>query len=478
MFFILLRKEMLDHTRSLRFTLGWLLLLILLLGAAVLQSTDVQARLEKSSLMERAKEDYLSKYAHTNRVRYFIQPSRPIEKSEILVRGLENPEQSNSFFEDPLAGLFASFDLLTIVSLLVTLLAIVFTYDGICGEREAGTLKMVHTGAVSRAQFLLAKWAGAIIVLFVPLVCSLAVALLVGAGIAGIGIDGGMLADFGFISVAALLLIAFFTALGLLISASVRLPGTSILVLLFIWTVFVLAIPSVSPLLAAQLSPIESVNAVERQARLLTDTIRDNRLVEEDNKVIARYRNEYQLPANLDRIRGPETFTALGWDEARATEVAEAYAREWRAMLDRVNGEQRDKANALRDELERQIERQENLAGLLSLLSPVSSFTRFGAEMASVGAVAEMHYEEESSHFYEELEVFIKTRQAELESKLGRRLGFEEFFDMSGYPRFRHQVRDLGSRIADGSGYLGLLAGYALVCLLWAVIAYRRYDIR
>lgn len=478
MFFTLLQKEIFDYMRSLRFILGLLVMFSLVITAVVLLAADVKERSNGQDLIEKGMEEWISNYAHTNRVNYFLQPSRPIERTEILFRGLDNPAENNSFFSDPLAKLFPKVDLLYIISILISLLAIIFTYDSICGEREVGTLKLIHTGPVSRASVVLSKWTGALIVIYIPFLVVMLAGVLVGSYIGALEPDFSLFVEIGSVAIATLLYTGFFVALGMLVSGTVKQSGTSMLVLLFLWVVFVLAIPNISPLIASQVSPIPSVNAVERQARLLTDTIRDNRLVEEDNLLIARLRKEYNIPETVKRWREPEDLMAIGWTREQAEEFLDLYTSQWRELLGRINREQNEKAQALRDDLNRKIEMQSNLARGISLLSPTASFTYFSSDITSVGLRAEQHFGKETEQFYSVFGDYLREKRAEQEAEHGIRINANSFIDLSDRPRFSHRPEDFGARFAGGVPYLGHLAIMMLIALLASVVLYLRYDIR
>ena len=68
-------------------------------------------------------------------------------------------EQSN-YADDTLFAVFRFIDLTFIVQVVLSLFAILFTYDAINGERESGTLKLALSNAVPRGQYVLAKFAG------------------------------------------------------------------------------------------------------------------------------------------------------------------------------------------------------------------------------------------------------------------------------------------------------------------------------
>ena len=66
-------------------------------------------------------------------------------------------------------AIFGSLDLAFIVKVVLSLFAILLTFDAICGEREGGTLKLVLSNAVPRDRVILGKLVGGFLALVVPL---------------------------------------------------------------------------------------------------------------------------------------------------------------------------------------------------------------------------------------------------------------------------------------------------------------------
>ena len=73
---------------------------------------------------------------------------------------------------NPLLNLFTSIDIVFIFEVVLSLIALIFAYDAIAGERERGTLRLVVTHPVRRGQILLAKYISAMLCLLVPCMVS------------------------------------------------------------------------------------------------------------------------------------------------------------------------------------------------------------------------------------------------------------------------------------------------------------------
>ena len=75
--------------------------------------------------------------------------------------------------------MFPLIDLTFIVAILLSLAALVFSYDAVCGEKEDGTLKLMLANGVPRSQIILGKILGGIATLLVPFLVSLSLGLII-----------------------------------------------------------------------------------------------------------------------------------------------------------------------------------------------------------------------------------------------------------------------------------------------------------
>ena len=133
----------------------------------------------------------------------------------------------------------------TIVSLssltifLIPLIALLLAYDAVVGEVDRGTMALLLTYPVSRWEVMLGKFAGHVAIL--------AVATLIGYGIAGVTLeavngegDTDAWQAFAAMIGTSVLLGAAFVSIGYLISAAVRDRGTAGGIAIGVWLVFVL----------------------------------------------------------------------------------------------------------------------------------------------------------------------------------------------------------------------------------------------
>ncbi|MDE0017531.1 MAG: ABC transporter permease subunit [Candidatus Poribacteria bacterium] len=79
----------------------------------------------------------------------------------------------------PIAFLLGHLDFVFVVSTVFSLLALLFTFDAVAGEREAGTLRITLANALPRDIFLWSKLIGGYLVFILPFLISVIIGLLV-----------------------------------------------------------------------------------------------------------------------------------------------------------------------------------------------------------------------------------------------------------------------------------------------------------
>ena len=70
--------------------------------------------------------------------------------------------------KNPLFQVFQSPDFAYVVRIIVSLLALLFVFDAVCGEKERGSLKLLLSNSVPRDTILIGKWIGGYISVAAP----------------------------------------------------------------------------------------------------------------------------------------------------------------------------------------------------------------------------------------------------------------------------------------------------------------------
>src|SRR5512136_538642 len=175
----LILKEMRAHLLSFRFLASFVILFVLVVATTAVLTSDYLRKVDEYSGRQTELDRYLRSYAHFNRIGGVLQPTQPPVPFQALVRGLTADVNMEDFDDDPLPVMFPLIDLMFIVTILVSLMALILTYDAVCGEKEDGTLKPMLANGLPRAKIIMAKVAGGILTLLGPFLLSLAAGLLI-----------------------------------------------------------------------------------------------------------------------------------------------------------------------------------------------------------------------------------------------------------------------------------------------------------
>ena len=378
-------------------------------------------------------------------------------------------EQSH-YADDTLFAVFRFIDLSFIVQVVLSLFAILFTYDAINGERESGTLKLALSNSVPRGQYVLAKFAGSWVGLTVPLLIPILLGILL-VMVMGIPMTGGDWARLGTLVGSSILYFTFFITFGLLVSALTRRSAVSFLILLVAWVALVLIVPRAATMAAGQLMPVTSVAEIESQKdRFRTDRwnafrkIRMQQWEERETAMSGMTPEERRTYIDSNRQT---------WDEEES---------ESRQELEEEIGEFSRK---LDEELRNQKIAQEKMAFTLSRFSPASAYKLTAMQMANTGTELKSTYEDAMKAYRASFTRFVDAKREE-ERRLNRGRGGppgrnndnQEPLDLSELPRFEPPAQSYAEAVAPSIVDFGLLSFFSIAAFAGAFLAFLRYDVR
>ncbi len=228
--------------------------------------------------------------------------------------------------------LFTTPDLMYVVKVILSLCAMLFAFDVVCGEKETGTLRQTISNTIKRPILIISKWAGG----FASFILPFFIAVLSGTIFLTLSPVMDMNPDnslkLGLFLLSSVLYLAVFFSLGLLISCLTHRSSTSLVISLFAWSIIVFLIPNLGNILARQLVRIPTVQELElkrthnyvinRSRQVRTDPSEhaemDRRLRAENEKLTEDYRNRFnnlvKVSQNITRISPAAAFTCLVTD--------------------------------------------------------------------------------------------------------------------------------------------------------------------
>jgi len=435
----ILSKELLEHLQSLRFAVGFALIVTLFAAGSGVWNIRYREEVEKYRDGVEELEKTLKLTGRSGIMEFTMMiatlrlpPSPAGFMSGGYSHGLPNAVNVNASqvqkFEqqadrNPL--LFRrDLDWTFAIGLLGTLLALLVTYDGIAGEKERGSLRQLMANQVPRNLVLWGKYLASMTILSVPLLAGGLVSLLVVSMGGSIGIPEGIGLLLLGVAVGGLLCISTFVWLALLVSSRTDNSSFALLVLLMIWAVLVVFIPNSGGLIGNRLAPVPRASDMQRQIEEIWRTTRN----------------------------GQEQEAAL---------------------------------RAIRSEYWRQLVRQIEVAQQATQYSPVSAFRYLSEAICSTGISRFRLFADQASRYRQELFEFVEREDAkdpESSHKMvpGHQgtISAKRVEHMDEIPRFRFRKDQLGARLQLGTQSIVILLLYNLIFAAGAFWSFRRYDVR
>lgn len=294
-----IRKEILSHILSLRFTVTFILFLGLIFASIYVTVNEHQLSVKRYSSRVRVYRDNLDDIlaekqdwgTHGRLRRLFWNEGKsdavPVAELSWLSQGLgpilpaginatrrRAEDVDQGLTRNPLLGLLSVPDFAYVVNIVLSLLAILFMFDAICGEKEAGTLRLMLSNSIPRHTILMSKWIGGYIVLMIPfLIASIAgIAYAWTRGVFEVNSDN--LTRIGLLIALACLYIAVFFNLSMFISTITHNSATALLICLLVWVIFTLAIPNLAPVTAKIIEPTPTLQKIEAEKQAVSEEIR------------------------------------------------------------------------------------------------------------------------------------------------------------------------------------------------------------
>ncbi len=346
---------------------------------------------------------------------------------------------------------FTELDWTFIIGLVMSFMAILFTYDAISGERETGTLSLLMSNAVSRATVLLAKFAGALLILMLPLLIGILLNLMIVNASDLVSLDGSEWARVGIIFAISALYISIFLWLGLFISSQFSNSSSSLLVLLLIWVVFVVLIPNTMGTLSSSFQQAPSKSEVFRLKQAKLDEIND-RYFEKDRRL-------FQFGSPSDN---PPKIEALQTWAAYLTERADTKTKFDDAHLDKQFA-------------------QVAYARQITRLSPTSIYKYALESLAGTGFARHKRFVQQARRYRQQFIDFIKSEdRADNESYhvyLVKEGLSQKPVAFNSIPKFSEQMT-LGITLGEALLDMTLLISLALLLFLAASLAFLRSDVK
>lgn len=372
--------------------------------------------------------------------------------------------QGSVYSENPVLAVFRLVDFSFIVLIILSLLSVVFTYDAICGERESGTLRLVFSHAISRAQYLFAKCAGAWLGLLVPLAIPVLISLLL-ILIFDIPFSGFDWVRLILFLCMVVLFLTFFIVFSILMSTLAKRSSISFVISLVCWVLFVFIIPRIGVIVANQVVKTPTIAEIEGKR---STYVRDQWQQYPAN-FIAAERKFYENHPEPTRQQVDSLDLSLQADIIRLIQEYE---------------------NKLLDDQRRAQNAQQKLAFTLCMFSPASVFQLASMTLAGTDIALKQRYEEAMNHFHLDFKAYLDKKHLDAPgidpmSVVYDGVGglhvvfpYKKNTHLNDLPRLVPPIQSIGAILSRISVDVGLMICLILGAFAGSWVMFMRYDLR
>ncbi len=356
-------------------------------------------------------------------------------------------------------------DWMMIVTVVLTLFAILTGYRAVSGERESGTLTLVLSNGFSRAGYIAAKYCAYLFTVMIPFLLGAAVSLTMMA----IGLDHPFTPRdtvcIALFAGSAMLFLSFFILLSLAISSMIRRSSLVLLILLIVWMVSIVQPHAISAILLRYSGPT-------------TETVLKNRI----DSVVNGFIEESK--ARFYNSSSPVFAGFMGSNE-QAEKVIAPLIIENQKKIARIYADYENETLAF-------LRRTRNL----NRLSPNGMLLDTAERSASSGLLSLIRFYGDAREFSSRYDGFIRDKQGtivvatrhmmavqyrkspEISSVVQNPWPVEYNGDKSDFPRFEPRMPSIASVLHDSLLDIAGLLLWNLVLAMGAFLAFNRADVR
>jgi len=415
-------------------------------------------------------------------------PDTVITSSAGLFRTVKEPDIDN-----PQSLLFGKLDWLSSITLIVSLMVLILTYDAISGEKEKGTLRLIIANSVPRHRILLCKIVGKYVAFLVPFGISVLIALLILEASPLISITSPQVGPTLLVILGVtLLFILTMVCLGVCISTFTRHSMGSIMVLFLAWALFVLGVPRACPILAEIIHPLQDSAGIDFTKRAAREDIvrpfqqtkrevdkkqraeRAALMREEGQKrkeIAARVRKKGREPTDEDFVEASQDINnRFQASRTKYSELAAQLARECNMQiaekLERIERDYQNKRNA-----------QSAVAMNLCRISPVSCYAYVVSGLTCTGVAEPDNFFRNAQRFQNQVEDVFYSQVTWGLGVRKRDAGFDRY-DPPPFPDMDYGYPTLAENIQTVWPDILLLGLFSVFFGTLAFVRFSKHDVR
>jgi len=360
----------------------------------------------------------------------------------------------SKYNEEPIYAVFRFLDLDFLFQIILSLFAILLTYDAVNGEKERGTLALAFANPVPRDKYILGKLIGSFAALSIPLIIPILLGFLI-LPTMGVPMTGQEWLKLVFIIFTGFLYFGVFLCLSVFMSIVMKQSSGSFLMMLVIWIMSVVVLPRVSVILAGRAVDVPSVDEVNSKKAKY-----NSQVYEDQFKKMAAFKTNVQGQAAFQEF---QKFMGELQDES---------AQKMKEFTQKIN-EERSNRQAV----------QQNLAFNISRISPSACFSLAATNIAGTSLGLINDFMEQATAYQD---VFKKFQEAKTGAAGGGGIVIitrsndekEKNIDPKELPQFKYNPPDFGKALGKSIIDLVILIVLNLVFFFGSFIAFLKYDLR
>lgn len=287
---------------------------------------------------------------------------------------------STGLAQASIAYALGNLDFLFIVGTVFSLLALLFTFDAVAGEKEAGTLRLTLSNPLPRDVFLWSKLIGGYLVFVIPFLVSFLIGLLL------LVWHGFPLGEFKTgmpvvcLTLISLLYIAVFFAIGVVISTYLDSAKTALIIAFTFWVFAVLITPRGAFVVAKLISPTRT----EQSVYMAKSALRNNLTKDKGDRIEQRVYENLGASINLNE------------SQEKVEELRKPIDEQFRLAF-------QNQTNKIDKDYQREKNRQEQVGEMLSRITPTASLTYFAMNLTQTGKLKRDIYFQTGERYYSQL---------------------------------------------------------------------------
>ena len=471
MLMTLIQKEMMHHILSVRFVA--LLLMCLLLIPLTLSINyrnyrqnliDYQEAVKLANIEETTINPQMELKPELEVSKLFLKPS-PLS---VFANGLGDAlpgyfgmtrngiiHGAPALVSDSLSYLLGHLDFLFLVSTVFSLLALLFTFDAVAGEREAGTLRITLANSLPRDLFLWSKLIGGYLVFVIPFLVSFLFGLLVLVWQSFPLGEPEIFPRVFSLTVVSLLYIAVFFAIGTVISTYLDNSKTALIIAFTVWVFAVLITPRVGFIAAKFIAPTQTSQSVYLEKTALRENF-NAELEERKREIHQEFWKDRPQSSFEEQIAG-----GLEMDK-QVQPLEEEFRQKFKDNADEIDRRyKRDKA------------RQEGVGETLSRITPTSSLIYLATNLTRTGKTKRNNYFQAGDRYYDALDTDLFSKVLDHISM--RTMRPEDTVKITQPPSL--ETLSLGETLRQSAVDVLLLCFFAVALTTVAFLKFFRSDI-